>query len=91
MPHFAMFGRCRSPSYLRLPRGRVVLINCVVRGRNHFIAWSVCQAGCRHLHVALVCKSRCVIILCKESNAVSRVSGPLKAGFHSCDTLDRGY
>jgi hypothetical protein len=23
----------------------------------------------------------CVIILCKESSAISRVSGPLKAGF----------
>jgi hypothetical protein len=30
---------------------------------------------------SLLYKSVCVLISCKESSAVSRVSGPLKAGF----------
>jgi hypothetical protein len=32
-----MDGQCLSPSYLHLPRGRVVPIICVVRGRNHLL------------------------------------------------------
>ena len=48
------------------------------------ICWldCLCRVGCRHLQVALVDRSMCVIFVsCKESSAVSRVSGPLKAGF----------
>jgi hypothetical protein len=40
-----MDGQCRSPSYLRLPGGRVVHIIYVVRGRNHLITWSVLSGG----------------------------------------------
>jgi hypothetical protein len=53
----------------------------VVLGHNHLIIGSVVSGGCRHPEVALGDMSVCVIFLCKESSAVSRVSGPLKAGF----------
>jgi hypothetical protein len=58
----------------------VVALDIVVLG-SLALRGCLCQAGYRHLLVALVFMSVWVMFLCKESSVVSRVSGPLKARF----------
>ena len=68
---------CLVPSVVDV----VSLLSIVALGRNNWLIGLLCRVGYRHIHVALVYRSVCDFFVCKEYSVVSRVSGPLKAGF----------
>jgi hypothetical protein len=79
-----IIGWSLPESFYLAPSIEDVVFHLIIVLPGCLISCLVClrRAGCRHLHVALVYKFVCVIFfLCKESSVVSRVSGPLKAGF----------